>query len=131
MSLSLFYLFFATRKIRREVGLLTYEGKSPTKLCIIIPKNKPKSGRFHFKRFGWIHFFIISRLSLAANTSGLVLATFAVPNDAAVGTVSVVVVTATSQWDGTQNYARATVVVITDVRNICKSIYSLGGLNPQ
>ena len=76
-------------------------------------------------------FFIISRLSLAANTSGLVLATFAVPNDAAVGTVSVVVVTATSQWDGTQNYARATVVVITDVRNICKSIYSLGGLNPQ
>jgi hypothetical protein len=46
-----------------------------------------------------------------------VVATFNVPANAVVGTVSVIVVTATSQWDGTQNYARSTLVVISDVRD--------------
>jgi len=54
-------------------------------------------------------------LTLAANASGSVVATFSVPGSAAVGKVSSVVVTATSQWDGTQNYARSVVVVISDV----------------
>jgi hypothetical protein len=41
-----------------------------------------------------------------------------------VGTVSGVVVTATSQWDGTQNYARSTIVVISNVRFFFgKSLY--------
>ncbi len=56
------------------------------------------------------------RLNLEGNQSGSVVASFTVPLGAAVGTVSVIVVTATSQWDGTQNYARATLVVISNVR---------------
>jgi hypothetical protein len=55
-------------------------------------------------------------LNLEGNQSGSVVASFTVPLGAAVGTVSVIVVTATSQWDGTQNYARATLVVISNVR---------------
>jgi len=53
---------------------------------------------------------------LAGNESGSVIASFTVPPDASVGTVSVILVTATSQWDGTQNYARSVLLVTSNVR---------------
>ena len=58
----------------------------------------------------------ISSVAIAENSSTPITATFKVPCNATVGDVSTIVVTATSDLDGTQNSAVTRLVVISDVR---------------
>lgn len=57
------------------------------------------------------------RVGLGPDETASVTASFTVPLGTLVGTADGIVVTVTSQLDGTQNYARTTLVVISDVRN--------------
>ena len=58
----------------------------------------------------------ISSITIDQNSSTPITTTFKVPCGATVGDVSTIVVTATSDLDGTQNSAVTRLVVISDVR---------------
>jgi len=63
------------------------------------------------------------RIGLEQDGFASVDATFEVPVGTQVGTADGIVVTVTSQLDGTQNYARTTLVVISDVRKMALWVF--------
>ena len=65
--------------------------------------------------FDFLPIFYFSSITIDEDSSSSIIATFKVPCDATVGDVSTIVVTATSDLDGTQNSAVTRLVVISDV----------------